>query len=258
MAPTFEYENKLIGSNFSRICGIDEVGRGPLAGPVVAAAVLIDIELMKTPGKFKGINDSKKMTEKSREKWYEILTKCGKVKWGIGIVSEKIIDEINILEATKVAMMRALKNLIWRSDDLPDFLYFFENGKGVGEMGVSPLQKTGSEAIARNRGVSGKCNISLDEICILLDGNFTLDIPGLNQKAIIQGDAKVISISAASVIAKVTRDRMMQRFHEEYPEYGFDSHKGYGTALHCEMIKKFGPCAIHRKSFEPIKGMTRS
>lgn len=209
MAPTFEYENKLIGLNFSRICGVDEVGRGPLAGPVVAAAVIIGIELMKDLGKFKGINDSKKMTEKSREKWYEVLTKCGKVKWGIGIVSEKIIDKINILEATKVAMIEAVKKLELQ----PDFL--------------------------------------------LIDGNFTLDIPDLNQKAIPQGDGKAISISAASVIAKVTRDRMMQEFHEKYPEYGFDAHKGYGTALHCEMIRKFGPCAIHRRSFEPIKGMIK-
>lgn len=209
MKPSFDYENKLVSSGFTRICGLDEVGRGPLAGPVVAAAVIINAGLFKDLSKFKGVNDSKKMSAKSREKWYEILTECDHIKWAIGIVSEKIIDEINILEATKAAMMEAVRKIGLR----PDFL--------------------------------------------LIDGNFTLEIPDLNQKAIPQGDAKIISISAASIIAKVTRDRMMQEFHKNYPEYGFDKHKGYGTALHCEMIKKFGPCLIHRRSFEPIKGMVK-
>lgn len=209
MPPTFEYEKKLINSNFQKICGLDEVGRGPLAGPVVAAGVIIDVELMNDQGRFKGINDSKKLSAGRREKWYKILTECEKISWGIGIISEKIIDKINILEATKLAMTQALKKI----KVMPDF--------------------------------------------ILIDGNFTLDIPDLNQKAIPKGDAKVISIAAASIIAKVTRDRMMREFHEKYPEYGFDKHKGYGTAMHCEMIRKFGPCAIHRRSFEPIKSLPR-
>lgn len=213
MAPTFEYENKLVRSNFRRICGIDEVGRGPLAGPVVAAAVMISAELMKDLAKFKGINDSKKLSAKQREKWHEILTKCGKIKWGIGIISEKIIDKINILEATKLAMMEALKKIIRQTAEQPDFL--------------------------------------------LIDGNFTLDISDLNQKAIPRGDAKVISIAAASIIAKVTRDRIMCRYHKDYSQYGFDKHKGYGTAMHFEMIKKYGPCAIHRRSFEPVKSLVK-
>lgn len=213
MAPNFEYENKLINSGFSRICGIDEAGRGPLAGPVVAAAVLINAELFKDLSGFKGINDSKKLSAKRREKWYEILTERKNIKWGIGIISEKIIDEVNILEATKLAMAEALKKMIRQSAEQPDF--------------------------------------------ILIDGNFILENIDLNQKAVIGGDAKVVSIAAASIIAKVTRDRMMQKFHENYPEYGFDMHKGYGTRLHCEMIKKYGPCAIHRRSFEPIKSLTK-
>ncbi|MDP3057230.1 MAG: ribonuclease HII [bacterium] len=213
MAPNFEYENKLIGSGFSGICGIDEVGRGPLAGPVVAAAILINAELFKDLSGFKGINDSKKLSAIRREKWYEILTKRENIKWGIGIISEKIIDEVNILEATKLAMLEALKKMIRQSAKQPDFL--------------------------------------------LIDGNFILENIDLNQKAVIRGDAKVISIAAASIIAKVTRDRMMQKFHEDYPEYGFDKHKGYGTRLHCEMIKKYGPCAIHRRSFEPTKSLTK-
>jgi len=213
MAPTFEHENKLIKSGFSRICGIDEVGRGPLAGPVVAAAVIFETELFKDLDKFKGVNDSKKLSAKQREKWYKILTECEKINWGIGIVSEKIIDKINILEATKLAMAEALNKLNIISQQ--------------------------------------------SEIYILVDGNFTLENIDLNQKAVIKGDAKIISIAAASIIAKVTRDLIMLRYHEKYPQYGFDRHKGYGTRLHCEMIKKFGPCAIHRRSFEPIKGMVK-
>lgn len=207
MILSFEYEKKLLDSGFTRICGLDEVGRGPLAGPVVASAVIINPRLYKDLSKFKGVNDSKKMSVKSREKWYEILTKCADIKWGIGIVSEKIIDKINILEATKVAMLEAIGKLGTASDFL------------------------------------------------LIDGNFTLEIPQLNQKAIPQGDTKSISIAAASIIAKVTRDRMMKKFHEDYPEYGFDKHKGYGTRFHCDAIKKFGPCVIHRRSFEPIKSL---
>lgn len=204
-APTFEYEQTALASGFSKICGLDEAGRGPLAGPVVACAVIINPELFNDLSKFKGVNDSKKMSAKSRENWHEVLTKCGRIKWGIGIVSEKIIDKINILEATKLAM---------------------------------------SEAIAK---------IGLTPDFLLIDGNFTLDIADLNQKAIPQGDAKSISIAAASIIAKVTRDRIMRRANEDFPEYGFDKHKGYGTKRHCEAIKKFGPCAIHRLSFAPIR-----
>ncbi|MFH1048655.1 MAG: ribonuclease HII [Patescibacteria group bacterium] len=221
--PTFEYENKLVDSGFTNICGIDEVGRGPLAGPVVASAVIISAELFKDSSKFKSINDSKKLSEKSREKWHDFLTKREKIKWGIGIVSEKIIDRINILEATKLAMMEAIKMLVRQPADMPASAMF-------------------------QRG---------EPDFLLIDGNFTLEIPDLSQKAIPRGDAKVISIAAASIIAKVTRDRMMRQYHEDYPEYGFDKHKGYGTAMHIEMIKKYGPCAIHRKSFEPIKGMMK-
>lgn len=218
LAPNFEYENKLINSGFLKICGIDEVGRGPLAGPVVAAAVIINEKLIGDEEKFKNIKDSKKLSAKQREKWREILIGTNEIKWGIGIVSEKIIDKINILEATKLAMLKAINDLICRTDSIakrgePDFL--------------------------------------------LIDGNFTLDIPDLNQKAVPQGDSKIISIAAASIVAKAARDRIMIQYHKKYPQYGFEKHKGYGTAMHIEMIKKYGPCAIHRRSFEPIKGMAK-
>ena len=202
--PNLTEEKNLWKRGFNLVVGLDEVGRGPLAGPVVAAAVLI-----KANSKIllEGINDSKKLSEKQRNYFYKILTDSKNIKWGIGIVSEKVIDEINILQATKLAMQKAVKQ----------------------------LQK--------------KINKKID--CLILDGNFKIKYD-VSQKSIIKGDQKVISISAASIIAKVTRDRIMEKFHKKYPQYGFNKHKGYGTSLHIEMIKKHAPCKIHRKSFWPI------
>jgi ribonuclease HII len=180
------------------VVGLDEVGRGPLAGPVVAAAVCVAANL-----KFE-IRDSKKLSPKQRDLWYEILTKHPDIKWAIGAVSERVIDKINIFEATKLAMMRAIANLKIE----PEFL--------------------------------------------LLDGNFTLEKLSISQKAIVRGDERVFSCAAASIIAKVTRDRLMCRMSKKYPEYAFEKHKGYGTQLHRETIKKHGPCKIHRLSFKSV------
>jgi len=196
--PNFTEENKLWRKGHKLVAGLDEAGRGPLAGPVVAAAVII-LDYKKI--KIENINDSKKLSKKQREYFYDILTKNKSIKWGIGAVSEKVIDKINILKATKLAMKKAIKNL------KPDFL--------------------------------------------LVDGNFKLDLD-IAQKSIIKGDEKVFSISAASIIAKVTRDRLMQKYHKKYPEYGFSQHKGYGTKAHFASLQKFGPCKIHRKSFYPV------
>ena len=177
-------------------------GRGPLAGPVIAAAVIFNYKFLISNKfsikQFSNIKDSKKLSAKERERLYDIITTHPNIKWGIGIVSEKIIDKINILEATKLAMERAIEKLN------PDFL--------------------------------------------LLDGNFKINSI-VRQKSIISGDQKVFSISAASIIAKVTRDRLMQKFHKKYPQYGFDKHKGYGTKAHFLNLEKFGPCKIHRKVF---------
>ena len=201
--PNLVEENKLWAQGFNFVVGLDEAGRGPLAGPVVAAAVLIKNKKIK---EISGINDSKKLSEKQREKIYEILIKDKNIKWGVGIVSEKMIDKINILQATKLAMKKALKNLN------PDFL--------------------------------------------ILDGNFKLNcacLPaGRRQKSVVRGDQKVLSVAMASIIAKVTRDRIMQKYHKKYPAYGFDKHKGYGTKKHFLCIEKLGPCKIHRKSFYPV------
>lgn len=199
--PNFTEEKKLWHQGYKMIAGIDEAGRGPLAGPVVAAAVCITSENIFKNKILKNINDSKKLSEKQRQEVYYFLINNKDIKWGVGVVSEKIIDKINILQATKLAMQKAVKKIS------PDF--------------------------------------------ILIDGNFKINCRA-PQKSIIKGDVKVLSISAASIIAKVTRDRLMQKYHKKYPEYGFDKHKGYGTRVHFAIIKKIGPCKIHRRTFYPV------
>lgn len=187
------YEKKYYGS-CEYICGIDEAGRGPLAGPVVAGAVILPKGL-----KIPYLNDSKQLSEKRREELYDIIM-ARALAVGTGIVSPERIDEINILQATYEAMRQAAGHLKFRPDVL------------------------------------------LND-AVIIPG---LDIP---QVKIIKGDAKSLSIAAASVIAKVTRDRMMKAYHEIFPEYGFDKHKGYGSKEHIEKIQKLGPCPIHRRSF---------
>ena len=189
-----EYENKALDQGFEVICGIDEAGRGPLAGPVYAAAVILPKGHI-----IEGVNDSKKLSEKKRDQLFDIIIdEC--VSYGIGIADEKEIDEINILQATFLAMRRAVENLSVKPD------------------------------------------------IALIDGNKK---PGLDieQWDIVKGDSKSASISAASVLAKVSRDRYMLEMAERYPEYQFEKHKGYGTKLHYEMIEKYGISPIHRKTF---------
>lgn len=201
-------EAALHGEGFRIIAGVDEVGRGPLAGPVVAAAVVLpeDFNVL-------GVDDSKKITEKNREKLFtEIKAEC--VSWGIGMASHEIIDEINILQATKLAMKRAVKDL----------------EKNLAKRGAGSLDMVLFDAV------------EIED----------LDIP---QKSYIKGDAKVLAIAAASIIAKVTRDRMMIKYAREYPWYAFEKNKGYGTKAHYEGIREKGICPIHRKSF--LKNLDR-
>ena len=184
-------------SGCALICGVDEAGRGPFAGPVAAGAVILDYENPQKEILY--LNDSKKLSEKKREALYDEI--CSKaVCWSVGIVDNKTIDEINILQATYKAMRIAIEGLSVK----PDF--------------------------------------------ILADA---VTIPGIEieQEGIIKGDAKSVSIAAASIIAKVTRDRIMLEYDKLYPEYGFASHKGYGTKAHIEAIRKYGPLDIHRKTF---------
>lgn len=195
-----KYEEEAFSLGYELIGGIDEVGRGPLAGPVVAATVILPRD-----AKIPGINDSKKLSFHQRERLCKTISNLI-IDWGIGIVDEQIVDEINILQATYLAMEKAIKSL----KSKPHFL--------------------------------------------LVDG-FKIPQIDIPQKPIIKGDQLSISIQSASILAKVIRDRIMIEYDNEFPQYGFAKHKGYGTSLHIESIKKYGICKIHRRSFEPIKSM---
>ena len=195
-----EFENELYNNEINFIAGIDEVGRGPLVGPVVTAAVILPKDFYD-----ERINDSKKLTEKKRELLYDVIMENA-LSVGIGISSPEVIDEINILNATKKAMIEAINNL-----------------------SVKPQH-------------------------LLIDAvKLDIDIP---QTSIIKGDAKSESIAAASIIAKVTRDRMMVELDKKYPMYDFKHNKGYGTKKHIEALYKYGPLKEHRKSFAPVSELT--
>ena len=180
---------------FNYICGIDEAGRGPLAGPVVVASVIMPRDSM-----IEGVNDSKKVSEKKREKLYDEIIENA-ISYSVGIVDQKEIDRVNILNATKAGLTESIRGLEVKPD------------------------------------------------IILVDALKGIDTCGVPYKSIIKGDAKCYSIAAASIIAKVTRDRIMRQWHEIYPEYNFIQHKGYGTAAHIAAIKEYGLCPLHRRSF---------
>ncbi|MCE1225681.1 MAG: ribonuclease HII [Geobacteraceae bacterium] len=193
----YHFELQAQSRGFKRIAGIDEAGRGPLAGPVVAAAVILH------PGQsIEGVNDSKKLSEKRREQLFELIIKQA-AAIGIGQADAEIIDRINILQATRQAMLEAVRAL----PVPPDYL--------------------------------------------LIDGITTI-ASSLPQQTIKQGDSRSASIAAASIIAKVTRDRLMQDYDQRYPTYGFARHKGYGSALHLSALQKHGPCPIHRMTFARV------
>lgn len=221
---TFDLENKLFSDGYDFVIGIDEAGRGPLAGPVVAVATTVRNDKFQILN-FKSnpndqisndknwglIRDSKMLSEKQRENIFDFIHENFYV--GVGICDHNTIDRINILEASFLAMKSALADL----------------KKKIRYQDVKHI--------------------------IVVDGNKTIPNLSLEQKAIVGGDKIVKSISAASIIAKVTRDRIMQEMHGKYPEYNFAKHKGYGTKAHFEMLHKHGPCEIHRKTFEPIKSL---
>ena len=190
-----EEEKKLYEKNIKYICGIDEAGRGPLAGPVVVGAVILPEDSF-----IEGVNDSKKISEKKREKLYDIITEEA-IAYSVGIVDQKTIDEINILNATKLGVKLALEGLKQKPE------------------------------------------------VIMVDALNNIDTLGIPYISVVKGDAKNYCIAASSIIAKVTRDRIMRQWDEVYPIYGFSKHKGYGTAEHIRIIKENGPCVLHRKTF---------
>ena len=200
----FEFERPLWRQNLARVAGVDEAGRGPLAGPVVAAAAILPSRWAETglPAELAGLNDSKQLTEAQREKFFTYITGGGEIEFAIAQADAAVIDEINILQATHRAMNAALAQL-------------------------NP-----EHALVDGRPVK------------------TMRAP---QTAIVKGDARSYSIAAASVLAKVTRDRLMLKYHAQFPEYGFAQHKGYGTAKHLAAIAQFGACPIHRMTFAPLK-----
>lgn len=190
-----QYECELRSKGYKYICGIDEAGRGPLAGPVVVASVIMPENSM-----IEGVNDSKKVSEKKREKLYDLILSEA-ISYGVGIIGQDEIDEINILNATKKGLTISLQELTQKPD------------------------------------------------LIIVDALNNIDTLGTKYESIIKGDAKCYSISAASIIAKVTRDRIMREWDKVYPQYGFVAHKGYGTVAHIKALKEYGACPLHRKTF---------
>ena len=193
----FEFETKASHQGFKNIAGIDEAGRGPLAGPVVAAAVIFPSQV-----NIQGLNDSKKLSTKKREELFPKIQEIS-VSYGVAVVGQKVIDKINILQAARLAMKQAVETL------------------------------------------------KITPGLLLIDGNQKIDST-LNQWPIVKGDSRSLSIAAASVLAKVTRDRIMDDYHKLYPQYEFNRHKGYGTKLHRNLIQEHGPCPIHRNTFKGV------
>jgi ribonuclease HII len=206
----FEFERVLWTQGVARVAGVDEAGRGPLAGPVVAAAAILPSKWAESglPRELEGLNDSKQLTANQREKFFAFITSRGEIEFGIAEVDAALIDEINILQATHRAMNDAL----------------------------AKLRPAPEHALVDGRPVT------------------TMRVP---QTAIVKGDARSYSIAAASVLAKVTRDRLMLEFDRQWPKYGFAGHKGYGTTQHLAAIAAHGPCPIHRRSFAPLRTTQR-
>lgn len=188
------YENTAYENGYNLVCGVDEAGRGPLAGPVCAAAVVLPKGLI-----LEGVNDSKKLTEKKREALFDVITEQA-LDWSVAFATVEEIEEINILNAAMLTMKRAVEGL----KNPVDFAIIDGNRK-------PPLE--------------------------------------IDCEAVVKGDAKSMSVAAASILAKVSRDRILRQYAVDYPQYGFEKHKGYGTKVHVEALKKYGPCEVHRPSF---------
>ncbi|HEY49437.1 MAG TPA: ribonuclease HII [Dehalococcoidia bacterium] len=205
MAPTFDEEERLRAQGYRLVAGIDEAGRGPLAGPVVAAAVILPTE--RQPFWLPQLRDSKQLTPHMREFLFDCIQRDG-AYFGVGLVTHEVIDEYGIVAATRLAMRYAAEQLSARPD------------------------------------------------CLLIDYLTLPDVP-LPQMSIVRGDSRSLSIAAASIVAKVVRDRLMVHYDRQYPGYGMSRHKGYGTPEHLELLQRLGPSPIHRRTFSPVQGFFR-
>ena len=220
--PTFSFEEAARESGYRIIIGVDEAGRGPLAGPVVAAAARYRSDSLIFPPEadryVRLIRDSKTLSERQREDAYRWIVEH--FETGVGIVDAETIDRVNILQATFLALQQAVEAVLKKC---------VQESKSMGNISVH----------------------------VLVDGNRALPHVTYSQETIVRGDAQVVSIAAASIVAKVTRDRLMRDFENTYPKYGFAQHKGYGTAKHLEALRQYGPCPIHRRSFAPVARLCR-
>jgi len=208
--PHLEKEKFYWGEGLRFVVGIDEAGRGPLAGPVVAGAVIVypgKIRDIENEPEFRFVRDSKTLSARQRDRAYDFIIQ--NFQWGVGMSDEKTVDRVNILQAAFLAMKKAISDIKSKTKNAPEI--------------------------------------------VLIDGRSPIPNISIRQENIVQGDRNIFSISAASIVAKVTRDRLMLAWHEKFPQYGFARHKGYGTKLHFEMIKRHGLCEIHRKSFAKSK-----
>lgn len=229
---TFDLEKKLLSEGYAFVIGIDEAGRGPLAGPVVASAVALknyEFRIRNYESKeFSLIRDSKTLSHKQRENIFDFIHENFFV--GVGICDHQTIDRINILEATYLAAKKAIVDL-----------------RRIMNNELRIMAEENKKSIIHN-----------SKFIILFDGNKIIPNLSLEQRTIVNGDKIVKSIAAASIVAKVTRDRLMLEMHQKYPEYGFDKHKGYGTKLHMEALQQHGACPIHRHSFAPVKSCQKT
>jgi len=237
MSMNLKLEKKLSKQGYQIIIGADEAGRGPLAGPVVACAAIVrndkflisndksnSNKKISNDKNWELIKDSKKLSAKQRERLFDFIQENFYV--GVGMCDHKTIDRVNILQASLLAMKKAINNL---------------------------KNKMCCEASIKYKIKNKKYIILNTKYIILIDGNKIIPNLEMEQRAIVKGDEKIFSIAAASIIAKVTRDRLMFKMHRKYPGYGFDKHKGYGTKTHLQNLEKYGPSVIHRLSFRPVK-----
>ena len=240
------FEAAKLAQGFTNVVGVDEAGRGPLAGPVVAGACAIpkamilsddingDVDAEGGLHRIVGVDDSKNIPQDERERLYDAITTTPGVEWAVAVLDHEVIDELNILEATMTAMRQCTGEVR-------------EKLKSVSSTGQSTLEK-------QKRGDSPPSSVY-----VAVDGNRLpagIDADkGVSAEALVKGDGRVFSIAAASILAKVTRDRIMLEYDKMYPQYGFKDHKGYGVAKHVAAIQRFGPTPIHRKSFQPVKGI---